>query len=90
MMDLASKIHLGLYGKSDDPLAPENRNNEDFLRGYDIGMKRDGKDRFDLIGVEWRRIGSPKELPQSFKDWKRGLGAGSMRATINHAISINS
>ena len=88
-MDLASKIHFGLYGKSDDPMAPENRNNEDFLRGYDAGLGMTSGERFDLIDLEWRRIGEPSKLPQSFRDWKRGLGAGSMRSTVNHVISTN-
>jgi hypothetical protein len=82
LMDLASKIHSSIYKQSDDPLAPSNRSNEDFLRGYDAGQKGNGK-TLELIQLEWKRIGSPPVAPQSFKDWKRGLWAGTFRETLN-------
>lgn len=77
---IGHKIAMALTGKSDDPLHPDNKTNEDFLRGFDVGQRLPlGDSKLFIIEREWRRIGSPEVLPQSFRDFKRGLWAGTFR-----------
>lgn len=74
------KIAMAFTGKSDDPLHPDNKTNEDFLRGFDVGQRLPkGDSALFIIHKEWEKIGSPEVLPQSFRDFKRGLWAGCFR-----------
>lgn len=82
MKDFPSMVHASLYdGKSDDPEAPENRENRDFLDGYAEGLTKNGE--HDSILDKWEEIGSPEELPKSFQEWKRGYNAASLRKSWN-------
>lgn len=84
--DFPAFVHSSLYGgRSDDPEAPENRSNRDFLDGYAEGLTKTGH---DPISDKWEEIGSPEELPQSFKEWKRGYNAASLRTSWNNARAL--
>lgn len=89
--DFPSRVHAACYGgKSDDPNAPENRENSDFLDGYAEGINRqfESKSR-DPIADKYREIGEPEVLPDSFKEWKRGYNAASLRAAAGLLPTIN-
>lgn len=82
-MTLAEKIHRALYKKSADIAAPENMDNPHFLAGRLVGLHWQDENGLDAISEEWKRIGCPAELPESFKEWKRGFSAGRLAAVTS-------
>jgi len=75
---LSSKIHRGIYGKSDEPNAKENKN-EYFQRGYQLGLN--GKDEIaDIITQNYVIWG--KNDVGNFREFKRGMWASRMQKVI--------
>lgn len=83
--DVPEQVHRGLYRKSGNPMHPDNSDSPNFLGGYLAGQHYDKTSGIDAISDEWERIGSPNVLPASFKEWKRGFNAGSMRRSWEKA-----
>jgi hypothetical protein len=88
MRDIAAMMHQGCYGKSDKVNATENQS-EDFKAGYAAGST--DADPADLIPAEWDRRGEPDSGPElaSFNEWKRGMWAASMQATVAKTLTGN-
>lgn len=86
MRDIAADIHRVLHGGSDKANAPTNKD-EDWQRGYKHGSEHEGSG-LAAIHFEWRRIGSPKELPDSFRQWKRGFWAAKVQRAFAQTVKL--
>lgn len=81
MNSTSSRIHRGIYGKSDNVNAKENAN-EDFQNGYKVGLAI--KDTDTAFTTEYVRLGQPNDGPAlaKFREWKRGLWAAVMQKLL--------
>lgn len=82
--DIAALMHKGIYGKSDKANSPENQT-EEFQRGYADGLTDTETDV--LIEREWTRIGQPTHEIPTFREYKRGMWAAKMQATVVKAFT---
>lgn len=83
-VDLAERIALGIYGKTDRANSPENAN-PDFQAGYQTGSESPLRP-MDLITREFNRRGQPCPVPASFLEWKRGMWAAKMQTAVARSL----
>jgi hypothetical protein len=80
-MNIAESIARAAYGKSADPSAPENQN-DDWREGREVGRRIDpnnSQGRFDALSREFAARGQPDEAGpdrESWNEWKRGFWSG--------------
>lgn len=94
MSDPISTIAEVMYGKSDDPLHPDNAASQDFQDGWLVGNASESRtDSFDIQGLEYELRGKPdvdsKEWA-AFKEWKRGFWGARLRRAWNKALAKSS
>jgi hypothetical protein len=87
-MSFLERVHRAMYGKSADIAAPENCDNAHFLAGRLVGLHWNSDCGLDAIADQWHAIGSPAELPESFKEWKRGFHAGRLESAHDVATAL--
>lgn len=83
--DIAERVALASYGKSGRANAPCNQN-PDFQAGYAAGSTLTGENGDAMMAIEneYARIGAPDVIPDSFKEWKRGMWAAVLqKAAMN-------
>lgn len=84
--DVPDRIARALHGKGDKANAIENQTAE-FQAGYAEGLTNQAANGLAAITAEWRRRGSPDELTDDFREWKRGYWAARMQRAWMHANS---